>query len=160
MLSRCKKGMVVVTNRDFLVGSGSKTLLGKMSRRWSSIAGREIWISWRDVMNGCVDLPGANAPKPLDEVAQITASLPRLALGTVTSPPAISGNHRSVSTTPGASCAPENGISAKDGDSLRLPLRLDSSTNANIARPRISTDVYKTSRSQCCDHQHIYYSCN
>jgi hypothetical protein len=150
MLSRCKKGMVVVTNRDFLVGSGSKTLLGKMSRHWSSIAGRDIWISWRDVMNGCVDLPGVNAPNPPDEVAQIADSLPRLALGTIASSPAPSTLRRfgPANIMPSSSFTLENGPQAKNGDRLHRPLSFSPSVNASVVRPRISTDEHETSEDQ------------
>ncbi|RPD58076.1 hypothetical protein L226DRAFT_430012, partial [Lentinus tigrinus ALCF2SS1-7] len=35
MLTRCKAGMVLVTNRIFLCNAGRDTLLGKLAQRWS-----------------------------------------------------------------------------------------------------------------------------
>ncbi|KAI0737249.1 AAA domain-containing protein, partial [Daedaleopsis nitida] len=35
MLTRCKAGMVVVTNRRFLTGPGRETLLGGLAQRWA-----------------------------------------------------------------------------------------------------------------------------
>ncbi|TBU23034.1 AAA domain-containing protein, partial [Dichomitus squalens] len=35
MLTRCQAGMVVVTNRRFLLDGGRDTLLGKLARRWN-----------------------------------------------------------------------------------------------------------------------------
>ncbi|OBZ72566.1 Regulator of nonsense transcripts 1 [Grifola frondosa] len=47
MLSRCKKGMYICTNRAFLMGKGSSTLVGKLGAEWN-----EDWLTWRDVLNG------------------------------------------------------------------------------------------------------------
>ena len=55
-LTRCKKGMVIVTNRSFLQGSGKSTLLGKLCRAWSGH--REVWINWQTMLGMTVDLPG------------------------------------------------------------------------------------------------------
>ena len=34
MLSRCKKGMFIVTSRAFLSGKASATLVGKLAQEW------------------------------------------------------------------------------------------------------------------------------
>jgi hypothetical protein len=144
MLSRCKKGMVVVTNGDFLKGSGGKTLLGKMSRHWSSIAGRNIWVSWRDVMNGCVDLPGVSAPKPPAQVAQITESLPRLAIGTAVSSKSAMRKGQSANATPKPSGIMDNQHSGRQGDRVLYPVP---SANASTVRREITANDCGTSKS-------------
>ncbi|KAI0653588.1 AAA domain-containing protein, partial [Cubamyces menziesii] len=35
MLTRCERGMVLVSQRTFLRGPGARTLLGELARRWS-----------------------------------------------------------------------------------------------------------------------------
>ncbi|EIW53904.1 uncharacterized protein TRAVEDRAFT_75854, partial [Trametes versicolor FP-101664 SS1] len=35
MLTRCKRGMVLVSKRDFLIGPGRTTLLGELAQRWN-----------------------------------------------------------------------------------------------------------------------------
>ena len=47
MLSRCKRGMVVCANREFLDGKAKATLIGKLSAEW-----KDGWISWRDALQG------------------------------------------------------------------------------------------------------------
>ncbi len=55
-LTRCRKGMVIVTNKGFLQGSGKSTLLGKLCRFWS--LKREAWLDWRTMLGTEVELPG------------------------------------------------------------------------------------------------------
>jgi hypothetical protein len=55
-LTRCKKGMVIVTSKSFLQESGKSTLLGKLCRAWSDH--REVWINWQTMLGKAVDLPG------------------------------------------------------------------------------------------------------
>jgi hypothetical protein len=57
MLTRCKKGMVIVTNRNFIQNGGRNTLLGHLAEHWSYDPA--AWTSWNAVMNKAVDLPGA-----------------------------------------------------------------------------------------------------
>ncbi|KAI0251232.1 hypothetical protein BJV78DRAFT_497009 [Lactifluus subvellereus] len=61
-LTRCRKGMVVVTNRSFLQGSGKSTLLGKLCYTWSEH--REVWINWQTMLGMAVDLPGIPLARP------------------------------------------------------------------------------------------------
>lgn len=55
-LTRCRKGMVVVTNKCFLSGAGRNTLLGKLCYAWSQR--RDAWIDWKAMLNDSVALPG------------------------------------------------------------------------------------------------------
>ncbi|KAK7681802.1 hypothetical protein QCA50_015149 [Cerrena zonata] len=50
MLSRCKQSMTICTNRRYLEGVASDTLLGKLAKEWGA-AGRQ-WLTWRDVLAG------------------------------------------------------------------------------------------------------------
>ena len=63
MLTRCRKGMVVVAQRAFVEGRGRATLLGKLAERWGAEAGvgaRGAWADAVDVMNGRARLPGCD----------------------------------------------------------------------------------------------------
>lgn len=68
MLTRCRRGMVIVSSRSFLEGVARDTLVGILSAYWSvSQKGeeREPWVSADDIMNQRVHLPGSpgkNAP--------------------------------------------------------------------------------------------------
>ena len=53
MLTRCKKGMVIVTSRAFLQGGGRKTLLGQLAAEYEGKFGVEkTWSDWRRVVEG------------------------------------------------------------------------------------------------------------
>ncbi|KAJ7767925.1 hypothetical protein DFH07DRAFT_725603, partial [Mycena maculata] len=59
MLTRAKKGMVIVTCSSFLrSNNGAQTLLGRLARYWET---RQpgMWIDWRRVADGTADLPGS-----------------------------------------------------------------------------------------------------
>ncbi|KAG8932861.1 hypothetical protein FRC02_000422 [Tulasnella sp. 418] len=70
MLTRCKRGMVIVSNKTFLQSSAKKTLLGEMERHWktswanaypSGPVGPGVnshWIDWKKVAQGTARLPG------------------------------------------------------------------------------------------------------
>ena len=45
MLTRCKKGMFIFTNRKFLEGKGKECLVGKMAAAWGS----EAWKDEADI---------------------------------------------------------------------------------------------------------------
>ena len=60
-LTRCRKGMVVVTDKGFLQGKGKKTLLGKLAHSWSNHHDA-CWNDWNAVLNNSVALPGLLAP--------------------------------------------------------------------------------------------------
>ncbi|KZT63465.1 hypothetical protein DAEQUDRAFT_680352 [Daedalea quercina L-15889] len=47
MLSRCKRGMIICTNRAFLEGKAKSSLMGKLAKEWA-----DGWISWRDILQG------------------------------------------------------------------------------------------------------------
>ncbi|EPQ54331.1 hypothetical protein GLOTRDRAFT_106780 [Gloeophyllum trabeum ATCC 11539] len=48
MLSRCKRGMFVITSKQFLHGIASSSLMGKMAAEW----GDEGWLSRRQILQG------------------------------------------------------------------------------------------------------------
>ncbi|KAJ7927001.1 hypothetical protein B0H13DRAFT_1060869 [Mycena leptocephala] len=59
MLTRAKKGMVIVTCSSFIrSGDGARTLLGRLARYWETREG-ELWIDWRRVVDGTANLPGS-----------------------------------------------------------------------------------------------------
>ena len=65
LLTRCRRGLVVVSGRSFLdTGSGSDTLLGWLVGYWQSKYPQRTWIDWRSVAGASVDLPGAAGTKP------------------------------------------------------------------------------------------------
>lgn len=59
LLTRCRAGMVIVTNRDFILGCGQSTLLGKLCLHWTNISSRDPWVDWKLVAEHKADLPGA-----------------------------------------------------------------------------------------------------
>ncbi|KIM34855.1 hypothetical protein M413DRAFT_434968 [Hebeloma cylindrosporum] len=59
LLTRCRKGLIIVTSRGFLSSGGHGTLLGRLARYWESIHKGFEWIDWRDIANGTANLPGA-----------------------------------------------------------------------------------------------------
>lgn len=62
MLTRCEKGMVILSSRKFLEKGASRTLVGKMAKEWENHRPGS-WVNWRSVAEGTVDLPGRLAPK-------------------------------------------------------------------------------------------------
>jgi hypothetical protein len=62
-LTRCRKGMVVVTDKCFLEKMGKSMLLGKLCRTWSQHH-EACWIDWKAVLNNPVALPGLSVPLP------------------------------------------------------------------------------------------------
>jgi hypothetical protein len=61
-LTRCKKGMVIVTHEGFLEGAGRNTLLGQLSRALSQCS--NAWINWKAMLNNDSKLPGLPAASP------------------------------------------------------------------------------------------------
>ncbi|CAA7262308.1 unnamed protein product [Cyclocybe aegerita] len=61
LLTRCRKGLIVVTNRGFIEYGGSGTLLGLLARHWLSAYNETSWIDWRTVADATANLPGAPA---------------------------------------------------------------------------------------------------
>lgn len=64
LLTRCRKGLVIVSNRNFLGfnGEGSRTLLGKLVAYYRSQYPSCHWTDWKTVANASVHLPGVPAP--------------------------------------------------------------------------------------------------
>lgn len=75
-LTRCRIGMVVVTNKRFLRSAGSNTLLGQLCNSWSRHG--DAWIDWRTILNDSAVLPGLPAPpsKPLRRSVPAPAPAP------------------------------------------------------------------------------------
>ena len=71
-LTRCRKGMVVVTDRLFLQGAGRSTLLGQLCHTWSHH--RNVWIEWKAMLNGSVALPGL--PGSPSNTLQVSHAVP------------------------------------------------------------------------------------
>ncbi|KAJ3710027.1 hypothetical protein FB446DRAFT_689695 [Lentinula raphanica] len=59
MLTRCRRGMVIVSSKFFLQRIAQKTLVGQLAGYWTAQEGVNAWVNTRDVMNSRVDLPGA-----------------------------------------------------------------------------------------------------
>jgi hypothetical protein len=62
-LTRCRKGMVVVTNKCFLQREGRSMLLGELCHTWSQ-RHEACWIDWKAMLNNSVALPGLPLPLP------------------------------------------------------------------------------------------------
>ncbi|KAF5376648.1 hypothetical protein D9615_007819 [Tricholomella constricta] len=62
LLTRCRKGLVIVTSRSFIRDGGQFTLLGYLERRWMDIKGESTWVGFRAVSEGKADLPSAPGP--------------------------------------------------------------------------------------------------
>lgn len=74
MLTRCKKGMVVVTKRSFAKGQARKTLLGELVARWESTNGNvDVWTDWKDVSDGKAVMIGPD-PALVTNMASLSIS--------------------------------------------------------------------------------------
>ncbi|KAG5638090.1 hypothetical protein H0H81_001857 [Sphagnurus paluster] len=80
LLTRCRKGLVIVTSRSFLSHGGSPTLLGSLEYHWTTLVGERAWVDWRSVSEGKVDLPGAPGPnrprEPLIGASSSSTTIP------------------------------------------------------------------------------------
>lgn len=66
-LTRCRKGMVVVTNKHFLHERGKKTLLAQLCHAWLQHC--DTWIDWKVMLsNESVALPGLPSPHPTGSI--------------------------------------------------------------------------------------------
>jgi hypothetical protein len=65
MLTRCKAGLVIVTNRIFLRTTGAQySLLGNLARHWTQRHGdSETWRDWKEIAEHKADMPGAPIPR-------------------------------------------------------------------------------------------------
>ncbi|KAL0065073.1 hypothetical protein AAF712_007909 [Marasmius tenuissimus] len=52
MLTRCKKGMIVVTSRDFLTGIGSQSLVGDLMKNLEERLKSKAWLSKEEIESG------------------------------------------------------------------------------------------------------------
>ncbi len=48
MLTRCKKGMYILTSRSFMDGAGGESLAGELAEH----VGKEAWLTVEDVNQG------------------------------------------------------------------------------------------------------------
>ncbi|KAG8707681.1 hypothetical protein FRC11_007254 [Ceratobasidium sp. 423] len=62
LLTRCKKGLVVVTQKEFVIRTG-----GLLRGLWWEYEDQDIWKEADDVVKGYVDLPGSPAPQERPE---------------------------------------------------------------------------------------------
>ena len=62
-LTRCRKGMVVVSHKSFLQSAGGNTLLGQLCCTWSRHHDA-CWVDWKAMLNNFGALPGLPAPAP------------------------------------------------------------------------------------------------
>ena len=47
MLTRCRKGLIIVSSKSFLRGGGRNTLLGKLEQEWVKRVKDAAWVDWR-----------------------------------------------------------------------------------------------------------------
>ncbi|KZT04826.1 uncharacterized protein LAESUDRAFT_629734, partial [Laetiporus sulphureus 93-53] len=59
MLTRCQRGMVIVTNKRFLENGGKDTVMGEMTRYWMRRWGQLVWTDPYMIMNRFAELPGS-----------------------------------------------------------------------------------------------------
>ncbi|KAJ7723849.1 AAA domain-containing protein [Mycena maculata] len=83
MLTRARKGMVIVTSSSFIHSDGgAKTLLGKLWQYWET-RGNNGWLDWKRVADGTAALPGSSGKPPFSgEISELRPSmrpLPRIA---------------------------------------------------------------------------------
>ncbi|KAG8790006.1 hypothetical protein FRC12_012948 [Ceratobasidium sp. 428] len=71
LLTRCKRGLVVVTQKSFVQRSG-----GLLQGLWFSLEPHNPWVSAEDVIGGYVDLPGSPAPNTRPPAPKTTPSAP------------------------------------------------------------------------------------
>ena len=57
MLTRCRKGLIIVSSKSFLRGAGRGTLLGKLEQEWITGLGDAVWVDWRLVAEKKCRLP-------------------------------------------------------------------------------------------------------
>ena len=85
-LTRCRKGMVVVTDKSFLQGAGRSTLLGQLCHTWSRHHDA-CWIDSKAMLNNSGALPGLPAPAPSPAPARPRQNASHNLGGRTTMPP-------------------------------------------------------------------------
>jgi AAA domain len=164
MLTRCRAGLVIVTNKLFLDSEtgGRHTLLGRLARHWEYYRRDQTvtsWISRRLVAEGAADLPGSlgSRRKPHAQLVPVSQNfhaydtdvsqpLPSSTL----SKPDMSGimsQNRSASFGPGARQA----VEATFANAVKFPSNLRSNDMARPCPP-VSVEVYRgnVSMNHCC----------
>jgi hypothetical protein len=64
MLTRCKAGMVIVTNKIFLRTGAQYTLLGRLAQYWAKHHGESnTWTDWKQIVEMKANMPGARGPR-------------------------------------------------------------------------------------------------
>lgn len=66
MLTRCKRGMVIVANRDFIFNQGKNTLLGRLAQSWGSSEKDQGWFDWRLIAERKAKLPSESLYRELE----------------------------------------------------------------------------------------------
>ncbi|CAE6346725.1 unnamed protein product [Rhizoctonia solani] len=69
LLTRCKKGLVVVTQKEFVTRTG-----GLLRGLWWEYENHDIWKDADEVVNGYIDLPGSPAPAERPEEGEQDSS--------------------------------------------------------------------------------------
>ena len=49
MLSRCKRGMFIISSKKFLEGLAKDTLVGEFLKEMNGISGSSVWLTPRDI---------------------------------------------------------------------------------------------------------------
>lgn len=75
MLTRCRRGIVIVSSQSFLEGVARDTLVGKISAYWTVQGGKNVWVDAMDITNSRVDLPGAPGSKVDPAIATARESI-------------------------------------------------------------------------------------
>lgn len=140
MLSRCKKGMVLVTNKVFVQQSARRTLLGKLAEAWGQFTGsKTAWIDWRHVLDNYATLPGSPAPRAVNKPLQAKGSLQATSPQSIKAGPATASSLQALPlkhyTVPGAKRPSASTASASLHENL-AHLRLGTATASPRCIPK------------------------
>ena len=97
-LTRCRKGMVVVTSKGFLQNAGKSMLLGKLCHSWTQHRGAASWIDWKAMLNNAVGLPGLPSSRSQPPLQQHLSVPTRIA--EQSRPTAVQGLNRHTKAPP------------------------------------------------------------
>ncbi|THH13352.1 hypothetical protein EW146_g6849 [Bondarzewia mesenterica] len=141
MLTRCKKGMVIVANRGFFRRGGRDTLLGMLASYWEDTEGEGCWIDWKLVAEGKANMPGVYAiPRPVGAPVVLPSPPPSSSESAMPSPHAnrlISGlNSTSSITTVRKS---PNRVPITAGTSARVPQLRRTTQSQTVPPPDFPT---------------------
>lgn len=92
MLTRCKVGMVIVTNKVFLRTTGAQyTLLGNLAQRWAKSRGEvEMWVDWRQIVEQTADMPGVRGRLKPQQASPIVPFSKAIVMSSAAKPPVTS----------------------------------------------------------------------